>query len=58
MSTEWIWGIGIIVLGIAVAYALMRNRTRSAAEKRTTDAVTKENYRAEDLQERPRPMPE
>ncbi|MFZ5735696.1 hypothetical protein BJ123_11494 [Rhodopseudomonas thermotolerans] len=58
MSTEWLWGIGIIVLGIAIAYALMRNRTRSAAEKRTTERVTKENYRAEDVKEGVRPMPE
>lgn len=58
MSTEWLWGIGIIILGIAIAYAVMRNRTRSAAEKRLTETVAKENYRAEDLRERPRPMPE
>lgn len=58
MSTEWLWGIGIIVLGIAIAYAVMRNRTRSTAEKQLTETVAKENYRAEDLQERPRPMPE
>lgn len=58
MSTEWLWGIGIIVLGIAIAYALMRNRTRSTAEKQLTETVAKENYRAEDLRERPRPMPE
>ncbi|WP_205512505.1 hypothetical protein [Rhodopseudomonas sp. BR0M22] len=58
MSTEWMWGIGIVVLGLAIAYALMRNRTRSAAEKRMTDVVTKENYRAEDMRERSRPVPE
>lgn len=58
MSTEWLWGIGMIVLGIAIAYAVMRNRTRSAAEKQMTETAAKQNYRTEDLRERPRPMPE
>jgi hypothetical protein len=58
MSTEWMWGLGIVVLGVAMAYALMRNRNRTAAEKRITETVTRENYRAEDVKEGVRPMPE
>lgn len=58
ISSEWLWGIGIIVLGCAIAYAIMRNRSRTAAEKRHTEQVAKENYRAEDVKEGVRPLPE
>ena len=66
MSTEWMWGIGIVVLGIAVAYALMRNRQRTPIDVTRAEAGTKDVYRAEQRKEngmlspedRARPMPE
>ncbi|MBI5129027.1 MAG: hypothetical protein HZA66_06265 [Rhodopseudomonas palustris] len=57
MSTEWLWGIGLLILPIAMAYALMRNRKRSGAEKQLTEAATKANYRAEERKETGRPVP-
>jgi hypothetical protein len=66
ISTEWMWGIGIVILGLAIAYALMRNRTRTAGQKRQTEMATKDVYRAEQRKEdgmlqpedrTPRPMP-
>uniref|UniRef100_Q07R21 Uncharacterized protein n=1 Tax=Rhodopseudomonas palustris (strain BisA53) TaxID=316055 RepID=Q07R21_RHOP5 len=57
-SPEWIWGIAIVVLAIAVAYGLMRNSKRTAGDKRLTEAATKENYRAQNREDRAKPMPE
>ncbi|KPF92364.1 hypothetical protein IP86_24425 [Rhodopseudomonas sp. AAP120] len=57
MSTEWMWGIGILILAAAIAYGLMRNRRRTAAEKQLTEAATKANYRAEDRKETGQPVP-
>jgi hypothetical protein len=57
-STEWLWGIGIVILAAAIAYALMRNRTRTPAEKNITEAATKARYREEDRKEGVRPLPE
>lgn len=56
-SPEWIWGIAIVVLAAAVAYGLMRSRQRTASDRATTERVTREDYRAEDLQDEARPMP-
>ncbi|ABD87203.1 hypothetical protein [Rhodopseudomonas palustris] len=57
-SPEWIWGIAIVILGGALAYGLMRARGRTPTEKRQTDIATKEGYRAEDLQQKSKPLPE
>ncbi|MCG6207194.1 hypothetical protein LPW26_21320 [Rhodopseudomonas sp. HC1] len=57
IATEWIWGIGIVILGLAIAYALMRNRQRTTAEKQLTEAATKANYRAEERKDSGRPVP-
>lgn len=57
MSTEWMWGIGILILAAAIAYGLMRNRRRTTAEKQLTEAATKANYRAEDRKETGQPVP-
>jgi type II secretory pathway pseudopilin PulG len=57
MSTEWMWGIGILILAAAITYGLMRNRRRTAAEKQLTEAATKANYRAEDRKETGQPVP-
>lgn len=57
ISTEWLWGLGIVILAAALVYALMRNRQRTAAEKQVTEAATKANYRAEELNNGGRPVP-
>lgn len=43
-----IWWIGSCVLGLALAYGILRNRTRTPAEKRLTENATKELYAEED----------
>jgi hypothetical protein len=48
LNPEWIWGIAIIVLGIALVYGIMRSRGRSRAEKNLTEQATLKNYREED----------
>ena len=42
-----IWFIGAAVLGLVLAYGIMRNRTRTRAEKHITDQATKNNYAEE-----------
>jgi cytochrome c-type biogenesis protein CcmH/NrfF len=44
----WIWVVGVAVLGIVLAYGILRNRTRSLHERAVTDEATKELYRQED----------
>jgi hypothetical protein len=43
-----LWFIGAGVLGIAIAYGIITNRTRTQRERERTDQATKELYRAED----------
>lgn len=43
----WIWFAGVVVLGLVIVYAIMRNRTRSRGEKQLTEAATRANYTAE-----------
>ncbi|ABD08365.1 hypothetical protein RPB_3670 [Rhodopseudomonas palustris HaA2] len=57
-STEWMWGVGIIILGLAIAFALMRNRSRTASEKRQTEAGTEDVYRAAQRKEDGKLRPE
>ncbi|ABE39026.1 hypothetical protein [Rhodopseudomonas pseudopalustris] len=57
MSIEWLWGIGLLVLPAAMAYAVMRNRNRTAAEKQRTDTATKEVYRAQEREDTGQPLP-
>jgi hypothetical protein len=42
------WFIGAAILGLAIAYGVMRNRTRTRAEKQTTEQATKKLYAEED----------
>ena len=42
-----IWFIGAAVLGLVLAYGIMRNRSRTRAEKHITDQATKNNYAEE-----------
>jgi hypothetical protein len=44
----WVWFAGVVLLGLVMAYAIMRNRKRSRGEKNLTDAATKANYANED----------
>jgi cytochrome c-type biogenesis protein CcmH/NrfF len=48
----WIWVAGAAVLGIVLAYGILRNRTRSLQERAVTNEATKELYRQEDDAER------
>jgi cytochrome c-type biogenesis protein CcmH/NrfF len=48
----WIWVAGVAVLGIVLAYGILRNRTRSPQERAVTNEATKELYRQEDDAER------
>jgi hypothetical protein len=43
-----IWFIGAGILGLAIAYGILRNRGRSRAEKQLTENATKDVYRREE----------
>lgn len=40
--------IGVVILGGAMIYGTMRNRTRTLAERVTTEVETKREYERED----------
>jgi len=40
--------LGVLILGGAMAYGMMRNRQRRPIEKAVTEAATREVYRRED----------
>jgi hypothetical protein len=44
----WLWFIGAGILGLAIAYGIVRNSKRNAAEKATTERATKDLYAKED----------
>lgn len=39
-----LWWIGALVLGLAIAYGILRNRSRTRAEKALTEQATKNLY--------------
>jgi hypothetical protein len=43
----WIWFAGAFVLGIVIAYGIVRTRGRTRQERRITNEATKELYRQE-----------
>ena len=43
-----LWFVGAVVLGLAIAYGIMRNRSRTRAEKQITEQATKNNYAEEE----------
>lgn len=49
-TTVWllILTVGVIALGAAMAWGLVRNRARSPAERQITEAGTRREYQAED----------
>jgi hypothetical protein len=44
----WLWFAGAALLGILLAYGILRNRTRTPQERAVTNEATKELYRQED----------
>lgn len=46
---------GTIVLGLAIAYGFLRNRTRTRAERMATERATHEMYEKEDQFSGPKP---
>lgn len=49
-TTLWllILTVGVIALGVAMAYGINRNRSRTPMERAVTEAATRQEYRAED----------
>jgi hypothetical protein len=47
-----LWAIGTAILGLALAYGIMRNRTRTNLEKRVTEQATENLYAEENQKER------
>jgi hypothetical protein len=43
-----LWFIGAAILGLAIAYGIMRNRSRTRAEKQVTEQATKSAYAMEE----------
>jgi hypothetical protein len=43
-----LWFVGAVILGLALAYGIMRNRRRTIAEKRATEQATKSLYAEEE----------
>jgi len=46
-----VW-VGSAVIGLALVYGILRNRTRTRAEKQVTEQATKDLYAAEDRKEK------
>ena len=44
MAMEIVYGIGGLILGLALAWALMRNQTRNRANDRIGDTAAREQY--------------
>jgi hypothetical protein len=43
-----LWFVGAGILGLAIAYGVLRNRSRTRAEKQLTENATKDLYRQEE----------
>jgi hypothetical protein len=43
-----LWFIGAAILGLAIAYGIMRKRSRTRAEKQITEQATKSAYAKEE----------
>ena len=44
----WVWVAGTVVLGLVIAYGIMRAGQRTRREKALTESTTKDLYRRED----------
>lgn len=53
MTTLHVWIIagGAVLLGVAIAYGVLRNRTRTPRERAVSEAATRERYRQADRDE-------
>lgn len=49
LQPELFWGIGVIVLGLAIAYGAWQYHTRNRANDKITEAATRESYKHPDL---------
>ena len=49
-----LWFVGAGVLGLVLAYGIIRNRSRTRAEKEVTEQATKRRYAEENEEERDR----
>lgn len=47
-SSEWTWGIGLVVLLIIIIYGVLRSRRRGPATRQLTEDATRELYREEE----------
>jgi hypothetical protein len=56
MGVEMLYGVLIVVLGLALAYGVMRNRSRTRSEKQITDDATKARYLQEDREQKTKPL--
>ncbi|MBW8811990.1 MAG: hypothetical protein JF588_01075 [Caulobacterales bacterium] len=43
-SHEMLWGLGLVVLALALAWGLLQNRRRNRANDRITEEATREQY--------------
>jgi hypothetical protein len=43
-----LWWVGACILGLAIGYGILRNRTRTRAEKKMTEQATKNLYAEEE----------
>jgi uncharacterized integral membrane protein len=43
-----LWFIGVVVLGLVLAYGVMQNRKRTRADKQVTEQGTRDAYARED----------
>ena len=57
-NPEWLYGVFIVVLGLAIGYGIMRNRSRTKADKRATERATEARYEQEDAKQKGRHMPD
>ena len=52
MATTTVWllvlTVGVVALGLALAWGINRNRARSPTERQLTEAATRQEYREED----------
>jgi hypothetical protein len=45
MAMELVFGLGAIVLGLAIAWSVIRNRRRNPANDAVTEAATRAEYK-------------
>lgn len=56
MSTDWIWAIAIVILGVVLPYVRIKTHRRSQTPRQLTDAGTKRAYEEEERREKGRQL--